>query len=101
MRRRKRTTTVTLETERILLVGGEGHAHRCDVCGTEAALVSSDIVGNSHSCIIDAQSTMANGRMVKVIGWYDNEWGYSCRLADLVELMARKLAPETVGAQSG
>jgi glyceraldehyde-3-phosphate dehydrogenase/erythrose-4-phosphate dehydrogenase len=39
--------------------------------------------------------------MVKVIGWYDNEWGYSCRLADLVELVARKLAPETVGAQSG
>jgi glyceraldehyde 3-phosphate dehydrogenase len=68
---------------------------------TEDPLVSSDIVGNSHSCIIDAQSTMANGRMVKVIGWYDNEWGYSCRLADLVELMARKLAPEAVGAPSG
>ena len=68
---------------------------------TEDPIVSSDIVGNSHSCIIDAQSTMANGRMVKVIGWYDNEWGYSCRLADLVELMARKLAPEAVGAQSG
>ena len=66
---------------------------------TEDPIVSSDIVGNSHSCIIDALSTMANGRMVKVIGWYDNEWGYSCRLADLVELMARKLAPETVGAQ--
>jgi glyceraldehyde 3-phosphate dehydrogenase len=67
---------------------------------TEDPIVSSDIVGNSHSCIIDALSTMANGRMVKVIGWYDNEWGYSCRLADLVELMARKLAPEAVGAQS-
>jgi glyceraldehyde 3-phosphate dehydrogenase len=68
---------------------------------TEDPIVSSDIVGNSHSCIIDAQSTMANGRMVKVIGWYDNEWGYSCRLADLVELMARTLAAEPVGAQSG
>ena len=68
---------------------------------TEDPIVSSDIVGNSHSCIIDAQLTMANGRMVKVIGWYDNEWGYSCRLADLVELMARKLAPEAVRAQSG
>jgi glyceraldehyde 3-phosphate dehydrogenase len=66
---------------------------------TEDPIVSSDIVGNSHSCIIDALSTMANGRMVKVIGWYDNEWGYSCRLADLVELMARKLAPEAVGAR--
>jgi glyceraldehyde 3-phosphate dehydrogenase len=68
---------------------------------TEDPLVSSDIVGNSHSCIIDAQSTMANGRMVKVIGWYDNEWGYSCRLADLVELMARMLTAEPVGAQRG
>jgi glyceraldehyde 3-phosphate dehydrogenase len=68
---------------------------------TEDPIVSSDIVGNSHSCIIDAQSTMANGRMVKVIGWYDNEWGYSCRLADLVELMARTLTAEPVGAQSG
>jgi glyceraldehyde 3-phosphate dehydrogenase len=68
---------------------------------TEDPIVSSDIVGNSHSCIIDAQSTMANGRMVKVIGWYDNEWGYSCRLADLVELMARTLTAEPVGARSG
>jgi glyceraldehyde 3-phosphate dehydrogenase len=67
---------------------------------TEDPIVSSDIVGNSHSCIIDAQSTMANGRMVKVIGWYDNEWGYSCRLADLVELMARTLTAEPVGAQT-
>jgi glyceraldehyde 3-phosphate dehydrogenase len=67
---------------------------------TEDPIVSSDIVGNSHSCIIDAQSTMANGRMVKVIGWYDNEWGYSCRLADLVELVARTLTAEPVGAQT-
>src|SRR6266542_2633842 len=51
---------------------------------TEDPIVSSDIVGNSHSCIIDGLSTMANGRQVKVIGWYDNEWGYSCRLVDLI-----------------
>ena len=67
---------------------------------TEDPIVSSDIVGNSHSCIIDSLSTMANGRMVKVIGWYDNEWGYSCRLADLVELMSRTLTAEPVGAQT-
>jgi glyceraldehyde 3-phosphate dehydrogenase len=67
---------------------------------TEDPIVSSDIVGNSHSCIIDAQSTMANGSMVKVIGWYDNEWGYSCRLADLVERMAATLTAEPVGAQT-
>jgi glyceraldehyde 3-phosphate dehydrogenase len=51
---------------------------------TEDPIVSSDIVGNSHSCIIDGLSTMAHGNLVKVIGWYDNEWGYSCRLVDLV-----------------
>ena len=58
---------------------------------TEDAIVSSDIVGDSHSCIIDGQSTMANGNMVKVLGWYDNEWGYSNRLVDLTELVASKL----------
>jgi glyceraldehyde 3-phosphate dehydrogenase len=52
---------------------------------TEAPIVSSDIVGNSHSCIIDGLSTMAHGNQVKVIGWYDNEWGYSCRLVDVIE----------------
>jgi glyceraldehyde 3-phosphate dehydrogenase len=52
---------------------------------TEDPIVSSDIIGNSASCIIDGLSTMANGRQVKVIGWYDNEWGYSCRLVDLID----------------
>ena len=51
---------------------------------TEDPIVSSDIVGNSYSCIIDGLSTMAHGKQVKVIGWYDNEWGYSCRLVDLI-----------------
>jgi glyceraldehyde 3-phosphate dehydrogenase len=57
----------------------------------EDPIVSADIVGNSHSLIVDAKSTMVNGRMVKVIGWYDNEWGYSCRLADLVERVAASI----------
>jgi glyceraldehyde 3-phosphate dehydrogenase len=52
---------------------------------TEDAIVSSDIVGNSASCIIDGLSTMAHGNQVKVIGWYDNEWGYSSRLVDLID----------------
>jgi glyceraldehyde 3-phosphate dehydrogenase len=52
---------------------------------TEDPIVSSDIVGNSASCIIDGLSTMAHGNQVKVIGWYDNEWGYSCRLVDLID----------------
>lgn len=50
---------------------------------TEDPVVSSDIIGNSHSCIFDALSTMAFGNLIKVIGWYDNEWGYSCRVVDL------------------
>ena len=58
---------------------------------TDDAIVSSDIVGNPHSLIVDGQSTMANGRMVKVLGWYDNEWGYSCRLSDVVEKVAQRI----------
>jgi len=58
---------------------------------TDDEIVSSDIVGDSHSCIIDGQSTMANGNMVKVLGWYDNEWGYSNRLVDLTELVGKSL----------
>jgi glyceraldehyde 3-phosphate dehydrogenase (phosphorylating) len=47
-------------------------------------LVSTDIVNSPYSCIFDSELTMANGTMVKVLGWYDNEWGYSCRLVDLI-----------------
>ena len=50
---------------------------------TDAPIVSSDIVTNPHSCIFDSQLTMSMGTMVKVLGWYDNEWGYSNRLVDL------------------
>ncbi|HIB13733.1 MAG: type I glyceraldehyde-3-phosphate dehydrogenase [Chloroflexi bacterium] len=58
---------------------------------SDEPLVSSDFKGNSHSCIIDGLSTMVmQGRMVKVMGWYDNEWGYSCRTADLCALIADK-----------
>ena len=58
---------------------------------TEDPIVSSDIVGSPASCTFDALSTMAMGNVVKVIGWYDNEWGYSNRLVDLVQLVASKL----------
>jgi glyceraldehyde 3-phosphate dehydrogenase len=58
---------------------------------TEDEIVSTDIVGNPHSCVFDAASTMSNGILVKVLGWYDNEWGYSNRLVDLTELVASKL----------
>lgn len=51
---------------------------------TEDPIVSIDIVGNSHSCIFDSQMTSVIGNMVKIVGWYDNETGYSCRILDLI-----------------
>ena len=55
---------------------------------TEDPIVSADIIGNPHSNIFDALSTMANGNFVKVVGWYDNEYGYSCRVVDLIKKIA-------------
>ncbi len=55
---------------------------------TEDPLVLTDIVGDPHSCIFDSLSTMVIGDMVKVVGWYDNEYGYAMRIADLVERLA-------------
>jgi glyceraldehyde 3-phosphate dehydrogenase len=51
---------------------------------SDDALVSTDIQGSSYSCVFDSELTMAHGTMAKVFGWYDNEWGYSCRLVDLM-----------------
>lgn len=54
---------------------------------TEDPIVSIDVVGNPHSCIFDALSTMVNGNMAKVLAWYDNEWGYSMRVVDLIKFI--------------
>jgi glyceraldehyde 3-phosphate dehydrogenase len=51
----------------------------------EDPIVSVDVIHNTHSSIFDAQSTMVIGKMVKIFSWYDNEWGYSCRVVDLIE----------------
>ena len=67
---------------------------------TDEPIVSQDVVGSPYSCVYDSDLAMANGTLVKVFGWYDNEWGYSCRLVDLVARMAEKLAPTPVGAQA-
>jgi glyceraldehyde 3-phosphate dehydrogenase len=64
---------------------------------TDEPIVSQDVVGSSYSCIFDSQLTMVNGSLVKVFGWYDNEWGYSCRLVDFVDRMARTLTPAPAG----
>jgi len=54
-------------------------------------LVSTDIVGDSHSAIVDLSMTkVVDGNLVKVLAWYDNEWGYSCRLAELAVLICQK-----------
>ncbi len=62
---------------------------------TEDPIVSVDIIHNPHSCIFDSLSTMAMGNLVKVVGWYDNEWGYANRTIDMVSLLMNK---STVGA---
>jgi glyceraldehyde 3-phosphate dehydrogenase len=58
---------------------------------TEDPIVSSDIVGSSASCTFDASLTMTKGKVAKILGWYDNEWGYSSRLVDLVDIVAASL----------
>ena len=69
---------------------------------TEDPIVSSDIQRSPYSCIFDSELTMVNGSMVKVFGWYDNEWGYSCRLVDLLSMSAsagaRGCSPVRCGA---
>jgi glyceraldehyde 3-phosphate dehydrogenase len=64
---------------------------------TDEPIVSTDIVHSSYSSIFDSDLTMANGPLLKVFSWYDNEWGYSCRLVDLVARIGATL-PATVGA---
>jgi glyceraldehyde 3-phosphate dehydrogenase len=56
-----------------------------------APIVSRDIVGDPSSCVFDSGLTMADGQLVKIFGWYDNEFGYTSRLADLVEYVAARL----------
>ncbi len=57
----------------------------------DAPLVSSDYIGSSFSAVIDSAFTMTNGKLAKIMAWYDNEWGYSSRLADFTSLLANKL----------
>src|SRR5690606_13733371 len=59
---------------------------------SEVELISSDYIGNPHSCIIDAKNTnVIDGTMVKLSGWYDNEWGYASRCVDLIQYVAARL----------
>ena len=62
-----------------------------DVIKLDEPLVSMDLKGNNHSSIFSAVDTLVVGNLVKVVAWYDNEWGYACRVADLTSLLASKL----------
>jgi glyceraldehyde 3-phosphate dehydrogenase len=67
---------------------------------TDEPLVSSDLKGDEHSTIVSGIDTIALGNMVKVISWYDNEWGYACRLADITAFVASKMrVPAAAGAR--
>jgi glyceraldehyde 3-phosphate dehydrogenase len=56
---------------------------------TEDPIVSVDVIHTTVSAIFDSLSTMVNGKMVKVMAWYDNEWGYSCRVVDLIPMLMK------------
>jgi glyceraldehyde 3-phosphate dehydrogenase (phosphorylating) len=93
-------TDLVVVTEKATTVGAVNAAFRAAADGplkgilqyTEEELVSVDYVGNAHSCIFDAKTTaVVDGGLVKVCGWYDNEWGYASRCVDLMRLIARTL----------
>ena len=92
-------TDLVVQLEREVTAGEVNAAYRAAADGplkgylhyTADPIVSSDIVGTPWSCTFDSLLTMATGDQVKVIGWYDNEWGYSNRLADLVALVGAGL----------
>jgi glyceraldehyde 3-phosphate dehydrogenase len=96
-------TDLVVQLERAATIEEVNSAYRAAADGplkgylhyTEDPIVSSDIVGTPYSCTFDSKLTMAAGDQVKVIGWYDNEWGYSNRLADLAALVGASLQPRS------
>ena len=76
------------EVNAVMQAAAEGPLHGYLEYVTEP-LVSSDFIGNTHSSMFDANYTAVMGNMVKVLAWYDNEWGYSCRVADLIKFVLK------------
>ena len=87
----KREVTVDEVNEAFRKAASEGPLSGGKLVYATDPIVSTDIVGSPASCTFDSLATMAIGNVVKVLGWYDNEWGYSNRLVDLVEMVARSL----------
>jgi glyceraldehyde 3-phosphate dehydrogenase len=89
-------TDLTVDVERTATVDEINAAFKASAAGpmlgileySDEPIVSADIVHNPHSCIYDAPSTMVVGNLVKVVGWYDNEWGYSNRTVDIVKRLS-------------
>ncbi len=84
--------TTTIEEVRNLYRAASTGKYANVVGYTDEPLVSMDFVGNPKSTIVDGLSVMAMGNQIKVLGWYDNEWGYSCRVIDLAELVEGRMA---------
>ena len=93
-------TDLTVEVEKSTTIAEINAAFRAAAEGplfgilqyTEAELVSSDYIGNPHSCILDSKTTnVVDGTLVKVCGWYDNEWGYASRCVDLLRMVGARL----------
>ena len=79
------------DINQVLLQASEESSLKGILRVTDEALVSRDIIGDPHSSIVDAQSTMMIGkRVVKILAWYDNEWGYSARLVDFTKYIAER-----------
>jgi glyceraldehyde 3-phosphate dehydrogenase len=93
-------TELTVEVERATTIAEVNAAFKAAADGnlkgilaySEDELVSVDYIGNPHSCTLDSRSTnVIDGTMVKLSGWYDNEWGYSSRCVDLLEMVGKGL----------
>jgi glyceraldehyde 3-phosphate dehydrogenase len=93
-------TELTVEVEKGTTIAEVNAAFQAAAAGPlkgilqycEEELVSSDFIGNPHSCIVDSKCTnVIDGTLVKVSGWYDNEWGYACRCVDLLQIVGKSL----------
>ncbi|GFP38066.1 glyceraldehyde 3-phosphate dehydrogenase, partial [Candidatus Hakubella thermalkaliphila] len=79
------------DVNRAMKEASQSEKYRVILDYTEDPLVSVDVIGNPHSAVFDAQSTLKIGDMVKVLSWYDNEWGFSCRVVDLIKYIAESM----------
>jgi glyceraldehyde 3-phosphate dehydrogenase len=87
----KKDTSIE-EVNRVLTEAAENHLYKGILAVTTEELVSSDLIGDSHSAIVDLNLTnVVGGNLVKVVAWYDNEWGYSNRLVEMISLAARTI----------